>query len=159
VLSNVSGSALATARATVTIQNDDHATISVDDPSGAELSPVLAFTLTLSNPSASAVTMDVATADGTATKQLDYQPVAETVTFAPGETSKLVTVTIVDDALNEANETFTLGLSNAVGATIAKTTGTATILDDDPMPSLSVSDVSFPEGNSGTTPAVFTIGL
>src|SRR5262249_32279288 len=72
---------------------------------------------------------------------------------------KTVTVNVIGDTLSEANETFRLNLSGATGATVARAQGTGTIIDDDSLPTLSVNDVSVTEGNSGMTPATFTVSL
>ena len=65
-----------------------------------------------------------------------------TLTFNAGETSKTIAVTVLSDALDEANETVTMTLSSASNATISDATGTFTITDDDATPSLSINDVS-----------------
>jgi Tol biopolymer transport system component len=62
--------------------------------------------------------VDVATVSGTASERSDFMPVFRTLTFAPGETSKNVTILIVNDALFEPDESLTLTLSNPVGATL-----------------------------------------
>jgi cellulase/cellobiase CelA1 len=66
------------------------------------------------------------TADGS-----DFVPVSGTLTFAPGEMKKTVTVKVAGDARQEANETFQLSLSSPSGATLAKTSAMATIVNDD----------------------------
>src|SRR6185369_1776849 len=63
------------------------------------------------------------------------------------------------DTLNEVNETFFVNLSGAVNATIADSQGMGTIIDNDPVPSLSIGDVQIAEGNSGTTTAISTVTL
>ena len=95
------------------------------------------FQVTLSRAfttAAHAVTVDYATADGTATAGEDYTATSGTLTFAAGETEKTVSVPILDDALDEGSETFTLRLSNAQGARIADGEAKGTIKNDDPMP-------------------------
>ncbi len=64
---------------------------------------------------ASGVTVDFTTADGSATAPADYTAVAQTLSFGPGETSKIVVIPIVDDGLREGNETVRLILSNPTG--------------------------------------------
>ena len=73
------------------------------------------------------VTVDWATEDGTATAGEDYTADSGRLTFAPGETSKTVSIAVLDDEESESDETFTLSLSNASGATFAddRATGTA----------------------------------
>jgi hypothetical protein len=119
----------------------------------------LTFTLTLSQASAAPVTVDYATADGTATAGSDYAAASGTLTFAPGETSKTISVLVNGDTDYEANETFTLNLSNQVGANLAKAQATGTITNDDAAPVITVSDATVNEGNSGTSYAVFTLTL
>ena len=114
------------------------------------------FTVTLSTESGRTVTVDYATSDGTANQPGDYQSASGTLTFSPGQTSKTVTVLVKGDAAFEANETFTLGLSNPAGATTSGT-GTGTIFDDD-LP-ISIADATVTEGNSGTVNAVFAVTL
>ena len=79
------------------------------------------------------VTVAWATANGTATAGSDYTAGSGTLTFAAGETSKSLTVAVLDDSSAENNETFTVTLSNPTGgATLGDTTVcTVTIVDDD----------------------------
>ena len=79
------------------------------------------------------VTVDYATADGTARAGEDYTATSGTLTFGPGETEKAVSVPILDDVLDEGEETFTLRLSNAKGARIGDGEATGTISNDDPL--------------------------
>ncbi len=86
----------------------------------------------LSAPAASAVSVNYATADHTATQPADYRARTGTVTFDPGVTSRVVEVTLVPDIAAEANESFLVRLSGATGgATIATGTGVVTIRNDD----------------------------
>lgn len=117
------------------------------------------FSITLSGPSAQTVTVDFATADGTATAGNDYLSLSGRLIFSPGETNKAVTVQVSGDTVNESDETFFVRLSGASNATIARNQGQGTIIDDDPPPAMSINDVSVSEGNSGTTNAVFTVSL
>jgi hypothetical protein len=86
-----------------------------------------AFTVSLSLPSATPVTVDY----GTATAGSDFTPVSGTLTFAPGQTAQTVVVPTLNDATAEGTEMFTLSLSNASGALITRGQGTGTITDDD----------------------------
>jgi len=110
----------------------------------------------------SAVSVHYSMSAISATAGVDYTSVSGTLNWAAGDvSSKTFTVPIKDDSLNEFNETATLGLSTPTGgATLGnQKTATLTIIDDDSLPSVSISDVSVVEGNSGTTPANFTISL
>ncbi len=89
------------------------------------------FTVSLSPPSANAVTVSYATADGTATSPVDYTASSGSLTFAPGETSKTIAVPVVGDAVMEPDEVFSLSLSNASNATIGDPQGIGTIVNDD----------------------------
>ncbi len=117
------------------------------------------FTVTLSAASANTVTVDYATADGTATAPADYQSATGTVTFNPGDLTKTITVLVNGDTLDEPNETFFLNLSNPTNGSIVDNQGQCTINDNDAAPSLSINDVSGSEGDSGTSPLVFTVSL
>ena len=94
------------------------------------------FAVSLSKSSTTPVTVGYATADGTATAGTDYTPTSGTLTFAPGVTTQTIAVNILGDTTVEPNETFTLTLSNPTGATLARTTATATITNDDTAPNV-----------------------
>lgn len=89
------------------------------------------FTASISNPAAGPLSLDYATAEGTATAGTDFQSRSGIVTFQPGETSKQVVVPAIGDTLEEPDETFSVTLSNPAGVTIAKAQGAGTILDDE----------------------------
>ncbi len=80
------------------------------------------------------MTVDYATADGTATAGSDYTAVSGTLTFAPGETAKTIAVPIADDATAEPAENFTLNLTSPANATISDPTGVVTIGASDATP-------------------------
>ena len=80
------------------------------------------------------MTVDYATADGTAAAGADYTATSGTLTFAAGETTKTVSVPILDDSHDEGEETFTLRLSNATGTRIGDGEATGTIENADLMP-------------------------
>jgi hypothetical protein len=99
---------------------------------GAKGATTLLMTVTLSRASSQVVTVDYRTSDGTAlVSDKDYVRTSGTLTFQSGETSKTVAVSIKGDRKREPNETFTVQLSNAVGATIYDSVGVATIINDD----------------------------
>jgi hypothetical protein len=91
----------------------------------------LDLTVTLSESSDAEVTVHYATANGTALAKQDYTATSGTLTFQPGETSRTISVAIKGDRKREADETFSMHLSNAVGATIADGVATVAILNDD----------------------------
>ena len=78
------------------------------------------FTVSLSTASGLPVTVNYATADGTAKALGDYAATGGTLTFAPGETTKTIVVAVVGDATYEANETFFLNLSGPANASLAR---------------------------------------
>jgi chitinase len=140
-LSNPTGATLATATATGTITNDDTAPVTVTPPTvsvanatlaeGNSGSRNLAFTVNLSTASTTAVSVNYATSNGTATAGQDYTAASGTVTFAPGVLSQQVNVAIAGDTTVEPSETLTVTLSNPTGATLATATATGTITNDD----------------------------
>jgi len=82
----------------------------------------------------SPVTVDFATTDLTATNGLDYTGATHTLSFAPGEKVKLVTVPILNDGVKEPSKTFRIALSNPSGGAVLglRATATVAILDNDP---------------------------
>ena len=94
----------------------------------------LDFAVTLSRASSGPVAVAYATADGSATAGSDYTARKGELRFAPGETEKTVSVTVLDDAHDEGEETLTLRLSAATGAVIADGVATGTIENTDHMP-------------------------
>ncbi len=119
------------------------------------------FTVTLNSAAAQTVTVNYATASGTATSGTDFASRSGSLSFPAGTTSRTITVPTIADALVEGNETFTVTLSGAVNATIGDATAVGTIIDDDAVAasSLSVNSISVPEGSSGTPVAAFTVTL
>ena len=105
--------------------------VSVADASAAE-GATLAFAVTLAPAASAPVTVDWATADGTATAGSDYTAASGALAFAAGETEKTVEVATATDAEAEAAETLTLTLSNASGATIGDGGATGTVTDPGP---------------------------
>ncbi|MGB2982462.1 MAG: Calx-beta domain-containing protein, partial [Candidatus Bipolaricaulia bacterium] len=154
-LSNAANAAIADPLGVGTILDDDGSpSISIDDVPVAE-GDTATFTVSLSNPSASTVTVDYVTSDGTAEQPGDYTLSSGTVTFLPGETSKPITVPTIEDLIDEPDETFDVNLSNASNASITDPLGVGTILDDDSTPSIVIDDVSVNEGDTAT----FTVTL
>jgi hypothetical protein len=145
-----------------TILDNDLPTLSINDVSiteGNSLTSPMNFTVTLSGYNAQVVTVAYTTLAGTATAGSDYLTTSGTLTFNPGITTQPISVPIVGDLVNEPTETFTVVLSSPVNATFTKDTGIGTILDNDPLPTLSIDNQSILEGNSGTTLMSFTISL
>ena len=95
---------------------------------------MLAFVVTLSRAASAALTVDYATADGSAHAGDDYRAASGTLTFGAGERSKTIEVAVLDDAHDEGEETLTLRLSNPSGGRLADGEATGTIENHDPMP-------------------------
>jgi hypothetical protein len=145
-----------------TILNDDlRPLLTIDDaPAMSEQFGMGMFTLILSSPAGVVSTVDYMTVDGTATLSgADYIAKSGTVTFAAGETSKSISIAYLDDAIYEGTEKFGVALWNGSGLNIPVEFGLATILDDEGVPTISVSDVSLAEGDAGTTDFDFTVSL
>jgi hypothetical protein len=90
------------------------------------------FNVTLAAASTTAVTVNYTTVGGTATAGSDFIATSGTLTFAPGETSKAVAVSVIGDFDAEGTEAFTLSLSGAIGALIGDGQGAASILNTTP---------------------------
>ena len=156
-LSNPSNASIADNQGVGTIINDDGAQpgVSVNDVSmneGNGGTTVFNFTVSLSAASSQTVTVNYATADGTAFAPSDYTSVSTAaVTFNPGETTKQISVSVNGDTAIEPNETFNVNLSNAVNAAISDNQGVGTIVNDDGCNySINPTSQSFPvSGGSG----------
>jgi predicted extracellular nuclease len=152
-LSNASsGGTLGDPSAVGTIVNDDGSPpfVSISDISqveGNSGSSTFTFTITRTG-GTGAFTLDYSTADGTATTANgDYVSTSGTLSFAAGENSKQVSVTVNGDTAGEFNETFTLNLSNPTGfAVLADSSGTGRIVNDDPIPIFAI------QGSGATSP-------
>src|SRR5216110_1009992 len=172
-LSGATGATITKDTGTGTIVNDDTApTLAIDDVSQAEGSTggttAFTFTVTKTGATAQSVTVGFTTVDGTATGNSscaaaatgtpDYISQTGTLTFAPSDPSKTITVQVCADTTFELSEAFTVKLSGATNATITKDTGTGTIVNDDTAPTLAIDDVSQAEGSTGgTTAFTFTV--
>jgi Calx-beta domain/Right handed beta helix region/FG-GAP-like repeat len=135
-------------------------TVSVKDaPAVPESGGPLAFTVVLSRAATAPVTVQWATTNGTATAGADYTAGGGILTFPAGVTSLPVSVAVVDDTMDEDNETMRVVLSNPSGVLLGDAQGTGTINDDDPMPAVSVSDGSVVEGNAGIVTGMVNVVL
>ena len=148
---------------TGTIRNDDTPELSVDDVTvteGDSGSAPLTFTITRTGGAGVTSSVQYEFVNGTALAGQDYATVITTtpLNFAPNQTTANVTVAILGDKLLEPDETFTLRLLNPVGATIVRGESVAAIKDDDEEKcTLSVSDASETEGQSGARLMKFTV--
>ena len=127
-----------------------------------ESGPVATITVTRTGGSDGTVMVNVATTNGTAVAPDDYADSDQVLTFLATETSKTFTIPIVNDTTDEPGETVNLALSNPTGgATLgAQSSAILTITDDDPVPAVSINDVTLAEGDGpGTTAFNFTVSL
>ena len=156
-LSGPSGATLAHALATGVIRDDDEPpALSVADAAGDEDVGALEFAVSLSVPSGIEVSASYATADGTATAGGDYAAATGTLMFAPGEVSRTIAVSVIDDSLDEPDETFTLVLSDLQGAALGRGSALGTIRDDDEPPALSIAGDT---GSEDVGELVFSVTL
>jgi Calx-beta domain len=140
--------AVQVAEAEATIVDDDGgvalpaAEVAINDVTireGDEAGRTVAFTVSLSRPVIGTVSVSYRSADGTASGASqggaqpagDYRPVQGSVTFKRFQTSRTIEVSVRGDTTNEPNETFTVQLVKAIGATIVDGSGLGTIVDDD----------------------------
>ena len=158
VISGTVGSYGDTGTGTI-IDDDAVPNVSIDDVSlteGDNNTKTYTFTVTLDKTSSQTVDVDYATADGTATTaNSDYVAKTGTISFAPGETSKTITVSVNGDTDVESDETFNVNLTSATNANIIDAQGIGTIVNDDSIPDVVIGDASKVEGNQ----LVFDVGL
>src|SRR5438034_941354 len=173
-LSNPTGGAtISDGQGQGTIVNDDTApTLAIDDVSQAEGSTggttAFTFTVTKTGATAQSVTVGFTTVDGTATGNSscaaagtgtpDYISQTGTLTFAPSDPSKTITVQVCADTTFQLRQAFPARRSADPGATISDGQGQGTIVNDDTAPTLAIDDVSQAEGSTGgTTAFTFTV--
>ncbi len=115
-------------------------------------------TVSLSAPSAYDVTVQYATADGTAAAPGDYSPASGEVTIPAGATEAKVHVAVHGDTQMEPDETLRLTLADPVNATLGTAGATITIHDDEPLV-VNTKSPTVAEGDTGTTPATFDVSI
>ncbi len=130
------------------------AAVSVSEGAGS-----VALTVNLSDPQSSPVNVPWSTADGTASAGSDYVAGSGTLTFPANVTSQTITITILQDTLSEANETFTVTLAPTAMGLVAQPnpTVTVTINDDDPLPVLQLPTASMSlseDAGTGSVPVL-----
>ena len=140
--------------ASVVLADDDEMAsrvLLIADAEAAEGAGEVRFAVTLDGPSAVEVTVGYATADPAGSVDpvagagIDYESAAGTLTFAPGEVSRTIRVSVLDDSLDEPDETFALVLSDPRGARLGRGSALGTIRDDDEPPALSIAGDTGPE--------------
>ena len=127
--------------ATGTIIDDDAAPgITIADARARESGGEITFRVSLNAPSGRQVTVSYGTEDGTAEAGEDYGAAQGTLTFAAGQTSATIRISVENDALDEADETFGVRLSDPLHAELSDPTATGTIIDDDAAPGITITD-------------------
>ena len=120
--------------------------VSIGNAPVGEGAGTVEMTATLSESSAQNVTVEYATSDETAVAGTDYTTANGMLTFSPSETTRPITITVLDDEDDDAVEqkTFTVTLSNPTNATLSSyPTGTVTITDDDPSVDVRFEQASY----------------
>lgn len=162
IIDSVSSGLIATSTAYGTIVNDDQNFSVSAVPTmveGNSSTSLLTFTITRSGIMSGSATVDFALTGGAGVDGSDYvgSLPSGTLSFAPNEESKVVTLAVVGDTLAEAGEDYTLTLSNPTGgATLNIATATTTVTNDDTNFVLE-APVAMAEGASGTTNVVFAV--
>jgi hypothetical protein len=132
------------------------ATASVNENAGS-----VTLTVERTGGSYGAASVAYATSGGTAGSGVDFSAQSGVVQFANGQTSRTISIPIINDSSDEPDESFTVTLSNPAGGpqVIGNPAATVTILDEDDPPTISIDSRFIKEGNVGTTPMVFTVSL
>ena len=129
-----------------------------DATAGEEDDSTIDFVVTLDPASDESVTVDYATANGSASSGSDYTATSGTLTFNAGETSKTIQVSIIDDTVVDDNETLTVTLSNASGAEISDGQATGAITDGDTETTpLTAEFQDLPDSHDGSTTFTFQV--
>ena len=153
-ISNVEEAVESILSGTVTIQddNDPLPTITVNDQSFDEDAGTVNLPVSLNTESGKTVGANYTLTDNTATHPEDYTSAtySGSISFAPGEKDKTVSISIIDDNIYEpgSNENFSFQLSNLNNATAGNTNASISIIDNESSPTITVSDVSEIEGTN-----------
>jgi NAD-dependent dihydropyrimidine dehydrogenase PreA subunit len=133
-LSNCVGCTITDSQGVGTITNDDTVPqISINDVTQSEGNSGTSnfvFTVTRSGDTTGVSSINFATANVSA-KSTDYTAKSGTLSFAAGETTKSISISVISDTNREKRETFNVNLSNPIGCTISDSLGVGTILNDD----------------------------
>jgi hypothetical protein len=152
-LTNPSGATITDATGVITINdNDALPVLTINNVAVNENAGIATLQICSSIATTSPMTVVYTTGNASATSGSDYTPKSATATIPAGQTCVNVTVSLIDDFINEPTETFNVTLTNPTGATIGDDTGVVTILDNDlaATPSLTVNDVTVTEGVNPT---------
>ena len=167
VLSNPQGPSdpvLGNATAIGTILDDDvRPELSIADLTAAENDGTATLTVTRTGALGGTDSVGYASADDSAEAGSDYTPTSGTLTFSPGQSTATISVPLVDDAVFEGDESFTVALANPASATgpaptLGNDTATVTLTDDDARPELSIASASATEGDTSLSLTVTRTG-
>ncbi len=141
-LTGVARADLGVGISTITIVDNDVASLSINDVRAKESSGEAVFTVSLSNASSTGITVNYSTEDGTALVGQDYTAVEGALSFSGNDANltRTIRVPLVDNNEDEPDETFVVRLSGVVGAVIADNEGIGTIEDDEPPITVSIYD-------------------
>ena len=162
-LANPSGAVLGEpAQAVLRILDDDgppSVFLNADAVTVSEGDLSVGFVARLDIPTAITVTVSYTTSDGTASAGSDYTESAGVLTFTPGEQEVFGVIPLLQDALDEANETILLALSTPTNASLGEPAeAVITLTDDDPTPALSFAPVDYSAGeDAGTVTLTVTL--
>jgi hypothetical protein len=161
-LSAVSGAKVLRGRAYGMIGNDDVYALAVGDASvteGHAGQTQADFIVSLSPAAPEPVQFDIRTEPGTASPGVDYITTTQAGRTIPaGQTSAVFSVPVLGDTAVESHESFTVNLSNPVGAVVLDGQGRGRIVNDD-LAQLSIADASIVEGASGQATLTFIVSL
>jgi glycerophosphoryl diester phosphodiesterase len=146
----VTDAAGATASDRVDVLVADTRVVSIAGATVGEDAGSIEFTVTVTPAARAPITVDFASADGTALDGSDYAGGSGTLTIPAGGETALLVFPVTNDALDEVDETFTVGLGNAAGAAIGEGLATGTIEDDD-VPAGPTFQVGTGEANHNPT--------
>jgi subtilisin-like proprotein convertase family protein len=163
-LSNPANATIADGAGVGTITNDDSVpVVSIADRTQAEGNSgttSFSFAVSLDHASSLPITVDYATAAGTATSGTDFLAASGTLTIPALSTTGMVAVPVVGDTVGEPDETFFVNLSNATNASIGDGQGTGTIHNDEAFPrAVSIDDAAQAEGDAGLRNMTFVATL
>ncbi len=163
LLSNAEGATIADDTGIGTIENDDLLPeLSIDDVrmnEGDTGTVDFVFTVTLSGITNVPVTVDYTTGDITTTATVDYTSENGSLRFAPGKTTETIIVSVKSDLLYELDEDFIVTLQDEDNATVVKREGIGTIVNDDLVPTITISDDSVNEPEDGNVEMSFIVTL
>ena len=132
------------------IDDDDAPDITINDISVKSTDSEGVFVVSLSKATEKTISVDYATADITATANVDYVPASDKLTFAPEEIEKNITISILKDDTNDSDQTFAVNLTNATeDAVISDAEGICTITAEVKPPEITINNVIVSEGDAG----------